>query len=188
MSPPYRKPVTDMDMTERDHQIVALKREGLSFQQIANRVGLSKSGTILGFQRVKKRVEATADNEYVEYKNEQLARIATMREVVADVVAARHVTISNGHVVREIIGRDDEGRPEYGDAYEDHAPVLAAIDRLVKLDDQEAKLLGLYPKQAVSVSRETSEVDAAVIGLIQRAQDRADALRARIDDSGGPAE
>jgi hypothetical protein len=188
MSAPYGKPVADLAMAERQQKIVTLKRDGLSFQQIADQLGISKAAAIRGFQAVKRRVDTAADDDYIEYKSEQLARIATMREVVADIVAARHVTISNGHVVREIIGRDDEGEPEYGDPYEDHSPVLAAIDRLVKLDDQEAKLLGLYPKQAVSISRETSEVDAAVIGLIQRAQDRADTLRARIDDSGGQQE
>lgn len=188
MSPPYGKPVADMDMAERDQRIVALKRQGRSFQQIADELGISKSGAILGFQRVKKRVDEATDEDYAEYRDEQLARIATMREVVADVIAARHVTISNGHVVREITGRDDEGALIYGDAYEDHGPVLAAVDRMVKLDDHEAKLLGIYPKQAVSITRETSEVDAAVIGLIQRAQDRADALRARVGDTPEPPE
>lgn len=177
-----------MDMAERDQKIVALKRQGHSFQQIADELGISKSGAILGFQRVKKRVEAATDEDYAEYRDEQLERIATLREVVADVIGARHVTISNGHVIHEIIGRNDDGTPKYGAPYDDHGPVLAAVDRMVKLDNQEANLLGLYPKQAVSISRETSEVDAAVIGLIQRAQDRAEALRARIGDSSGQVE
>jgi len=183
VSPPYGKPVADMDMAERDQRIVALKRQGRSFQQIADELGISKSGAILGFQRVKKRVDEATDEGYAEYRDEQLARIATMREVVADVVAARHVTISNGHVIREMIGREDDGTPVYGDPYEDHGPVLAAVDRMVKLDDQEAKLLGLYPKQAVSISRETSEVDAAVIDMIRRAQERADAQQAQINEA-----
>lgn len=182
MSPPYGKPVADMDMVERDQKIVALKRQGRSFQQIADELGISKSGAILGFQRVKKRVEAATDEDYIKYRDEQLERVATLREVVADVIGARHVTISNGHVIHEIIGRNDDGTPKYGDAYDDHGPVLAAIDRMVKLDDQEAKLIGLYPKQAVSISRETSEVDAAVIGLIRRAQEKADAVQAQINE------
>lgn len=152
MSPPYGKPVADMKMVERDLKIVALKREGLSFQQIANQVGISKSGVILGFQRVKKRVEAKTDESYAEYREEQLARVATMREVVADIIAARHVTISNGHVISEMTGRDDDGKPVYGDPYEDHGPVMAAVDRMVKLDEHEAKLLGLFAKTEVDVS------------------------------------
>ncbi|HTI77439.1 MAG TPA: hypothetical protein VL634_20740 [Mycobacterium sp.] len=141
------KPFASLTMVERDDRIVKLKREGKSFQQIADELGISKSGAILGFQRVKARVNERADANYEAYRDEQLARIATMRAVVEDVVHAKHVTISNGHVVSRIIGEDEEtGRPIYGEPYEDDAPVLAAVDRMIKLDEREAKLLGLDAK------------------------------------------
>jgi hypothetical protein len=152
MSAPYGKPIADLAMVERQQKIVALKREGFSFQQVADQIGISKAAAIRGFQTVKKRVETATDADYAEYRDEQLARVAMLREVVSDVVAARHVTISNGHVIHEITGRDDEGKPEYGDPYEDHGPVLAAVDRMVKLDEHEAKLLNLFPKAEVNVS------------------------------------
>jgi hypothetical protein len=146
------RPWTALTMAERDEHIVELKGQGLSFQQVADQVGISKSGAILGFQRVKRRVNERADDNYATYRDDQLARIAVLREVVADIVHTRHVTISNGHVISEITGRDDDGKPIYGDPYEDDAPTLAAIDRMVKLDEREAKLLGLDAEQKLNLS------------------------------------
>ncbi len=152
MSPPYGKPLSDLAMADRDTQVVALKRQDLSFQQIADHLGISKAGAVRSFQRAKRRVDAATDADYAAYRDEQLAAIAAMREVCDEIIAARHVSISNGHVVSEITGHDDDGNPLYGDPYEDDAPVLAAIDRRIKLDDQEAKLLGLYAKVEVAHS------------------------------------
>jgi hypothetical protein len=146
------KPLSDLAMAERDTQVVALKRQDLSFQQIADHLGISKAGAIRSFQRTKRRIDNATDADYAAYRDEQLAAIAAMREVCDEIIAARHVSISNGHVVSEIKGIDDDGNLIYGDPYEDDAPVLAAIDRRIKLDDQEAKLLGLYAKVEVSHS------------------------------------
>lgn len=153
MSAPYGKPLSDLAMAERDNQVVALKRQDLSFQQVADQLGISKSAAIRGFQRVKARVEERGELDYVAYRDAQLARVATRRELTEDIMAARHVSISNGHVVSEIIGQDEDGKPIYGDPYEDTGPTLAAIDRLIKLDEQEAKLVpGLYAKVEVDLS------------------------------------
>lgn len=154
MSPPHGKPLSDLAMAERDQKVVALKRQDLSFQQIADHLGISKAGAIRSFQRAKRRVDAASAADYAAYRDEQLASIAAMREVCDEIIAARHVSISNGHVVSEITGHDEDGNPIYGDPYEDDAPVLAAIDRRIKLDDQEAKLLGLYApvKQTVDAT------------------------------------
>lgn len=148
-----QQPTANLAMHERDNRIVELKREGRSFQQIADELGISKSGAILGFQRVKARVDQRADRNYEAYRDEQLARIATLRAVVEDVMHARHVSISNGHVVSEIVGTDPvTDKPIYGDPYEDTAPTLAAVDRMVKLDEREAKLLGLDAKTEIDHS------------------------------------
>jgi hypothetical protein len=151
------EPTDHLAMVEKDNRIVALKREGLTFQQVADQLGISKSGAIKGFQRVKARVEERGEIDYMAYRDEQLARVATRRELAEDIMAARHVSISNGHVVSEITGQDEDGKPIYGDPYEDTGPTLAAIDRLIKLDEQEAKLVpGLYGKTEIDVSGDIS--------------------------------
>jgi hypothetical protein len=138
---PQHDPEATAAATEREAVIVRLKREGLTFDEIGQRFGVSKQVVHRQFHRAIRRgltVQVDA------YRDEQLARIEAAREVVMDVLHARHVVVSNGHVVSEITGQDAEGKPIYGEPLVDDGPVLAAVDRLVKLDDQEARLLGLY--------------------------------------------
>ncbi len=167
------------ETAELKRRIVELKDEGLSFREVAAEVDRDLHTVWRHYQNAMREIPAAAVEEHqknvARRLDEQLRRIDMERESVMDVLAKgkRTVITPAGKVIPDV---------------EDDQALLAAVDRLVKLDDQEAKLLGLYPKQAVSISRETSEVDVAVIGLIQRAQDRANALRARIDDSGGQQE
>lgn len=140
MSAP-RDPMVDLGTAEQDERIVQLKREGRTFQEIAATMGISKTTAIRGFHRVKQRVERRAEEDYATYRDEQLARIEVQREVVMDVMTGKHLAVSNGIVVRV------DGEP-----LEDSMPALAAVDRLVKLDDQEAKLVGIYAEKKVAVT------------------------------------
>lgn len=87
-------------------------------------------------------------------------RLEMERQAAIEVLTARHLTVSNsGALVMD----------ENGEALEDDAPVLAALDRLnrirdaqVKLADHEAKLLGLYAKTEVN---HTGGVTYRVIGV-----------------------
>lgn len=140
---------TQADTAERDAQILALKRQDLSFQQIADQLGISRAAAHRGFHRALPRV---TEPEAKAYRAEHLARLELRREVVLGILETRHVTISNGHVVSEIIGTGDDGKPIYGEPYEDDGVVMAASAELGRIDDQEAKLLGLYAKLEVEHS------------------------------------
>jgi len=71
-----------------------------------------------------------------------LERLQDYRRLVYRVAVAKHyVTTQAGNVVHY------DGKPVLDDA-----PVLQAVDRLLKTDDTEAKLLGLYAP-AKSASR-----------------------------------
>lgn len=139
---------------ELDAKIIDLKHNGgLTFQAIADHLGLSKGYVHRCFWRG---VRSIAEPAATAYRAAQLARIEMAREAVLEVMAAKHLVVSNGHIVSEIVGHhplvDDAGEPHplagepiYGDPLIDDGPVLAAVDRLDKLDDREARLLGLYP-------------------------------------------
>ena len=90
-----------------------------------------------GFYRA---VRLIGQPEAQEYRDRQLARLALARAACLDVLARLHVHVSGGQVVRDS-----------GEVVEDDGPVLAAVDRLLKVDDQEARLLGLYPAGSVQV-------------------------------------
>jgi hypothetical protein len=145
----HSKPLTDLERAEMDARIMELKRQDLSFQQIADQLGISRAAAHRGFHRALPRITEPAATAY---RAEHLARLELVREVVMGILETRHVTISNGHVVSEITGVDDDGKPIYGEPYEDDAAVLAAANTLLKIDDQEATLLGLKAKAEIAVS------------------------------------
>jgi hypothetical protein len=149
----------------------------MEFREIAAEVGRDVSTVWRHYQRAMRAIPAAAIEEHqkkiAQRLDEQLQRIDLERDVLMDILTKRHVHISNGRVVLELKGFDN-GKPIYGEPYEDDAPTMQAIDRLGRLDDQEAKLLGLYPKQTISVERPTSDVDKAVIGYIERAKAKAE--------------
>jgi hypothetical protein len=146
---PHSQPATDLARAELDNQVLALKRQDLSFDEIGKHLGISKATAHRAFHRALPRIvepEATA------YRSEHLARLAMAREVVMEIIGTRHVVISNGHIVSEIIGVYEDGKPIYGEPYEDDGVTLAALDRLVKIDEREARLLGIDAEQKVNLS------------------------------------
>lgn len=129
---------SDASCAQYDLDVWTLKRQGLSFQAVADRLGMSKAAAFRAFERAQHNLPPQGVDGY---RAEMYARINAAREAVMDVLNARHITINNGVIIRE------DGTPVLDDA-----PVLAAVDRLVKLDDQEAKLRGAYPKTEVNLS------------------------------------
>jgi AcrR family transcriptional regulator len=130
---------------ERRVRIVELRDQGLTFREIVAETGLAYGTVWQHYQKAMRDLPAAISEAHAERAaervGEQLRRIDMEREAVMEVLTARHVTVNQGRVVTE------DGQPILDDA-----PVLAAVDRLVKLDDQEAKLLGLYAEQKVNLS------------------------------------
>ena len=126
-------------------RVVELRDQNLSFRQIAAELSLDVHTVWRQYQKAMRDIPAEAIAEHAanqaKRRAEQLERIDMERESVMEVLTAFHVTVSQGRVV-----------DLNGDPVADTGPVLAAIDRLVKLDDQEAKLLGLYAKAELNVS------------------------------------
>lgn len=124
-------------------QIVKLRNDGLTFRQIAAEVHRSLDVVWNHYQKAMRDIPAAAVAAHAEQvaarREEQLRRIDLEREAVMEVLAKskRTVITPSGKVIPDV---------------EDDQALLAAVDRLVKLDDQEAKLLGLNAKTEVNVS------------------------------------
>jgi hypothetical protein len=125
-----RTPRTQVEVAELTARILDAKNHGLTFLQIAAREGISNGYTyklyLAGLHDIPRE---SAD----ELREKQLTRIHAQREVLQQIVDRAHVTVNQGRV----ISTDD------GELVIDDGPVMAAVDRLIKLDDQEARLLGL---------------------------------------------
>ncbi len=132
------KPFDTPEAAEFDARVIGLRKQGLTFREIADEVDRTVSHVYKSFQRGLKRITAPNVNEY---REAQLLRIESERAIVEDILLGLHVTVSNGRVFGDI---------------PDSAPVLAAIDRLIKLDAQEADLLGLKAATKMSVDAQVS--------------------------------
>ena len=151
---------TALSVAEKRAAVVAAVHDGKPFRQIAAELGISKSYAHELFQAA---LQLIPVENVQAYREQQLADLALARRVAREILGRHHVSISNGHVVSEITGQDEEtGKPIYGDPYEDSGPELAALDRLMKIGQREAEILGSDAEKKVSMS---GSVTYEVLGL-----------------------
>lgn len=144
---------------DQDAEILRLKRTGLTYVQIGERLGISIASVHRGFYRA---LPTIAEPEATEFRNEHLKRLDLQREVVMDILTKKHVVIQNGHAVSEVIYDENGKATGYGENYEDDSVVMAAVEQLRKIDESERKLLGLDARAQVEVA---AAVRYEVVGL-----------------------
>lgn len=139
------------ETAELKARIIRLRDEGLSFREIADEVDRDVACVWRHYKTEMDKVVAPAAETHAvraeQRKEAQLRRIDMQREIHEAIIMAAHKTVTVSGKVLEV---------------EDHGPIFAATDRLVKLDDQEAKLLGLNAKAEVN---HTGEVAYRFIGV-----------------------
>jgi hypothetical protein len=135
----------------RDAEVLAYRARGWTYSRIANEMGYSdKSGARKACERaLAADIRETTD----EAKAILLTDLNAAKQAAWAVLEANHITISNGHVIRL------DGAP-----VPDDAPVLAAIDRIVRIDQEIAKILGVYAPAKHEV-RHIDEIDARLLAL-----------------------
>lgn len=143
-------PMTGTPSEETKHkqcQILAMRRDAMSFPQIAKQLGhtspyVHKLYTKALKDIIKEDVESTRAIE--------LMRLDKLYREATKVLDSFHPMVNSGEVVRDVI--DDEiGQPVINPAtgnpvmvrLQDVGPRLAAIDRAVRIMDRRARLLGL---------------------------------------------
>ena len=129
------------DAAGRDAEAVQLRCRGLSYRQIAADLGMSVSSV---HDAVHRALAEIVREDVGQLRALELERLDSMEAAVWQVLERKHLTVSNGRVVYH----EDE-------PLEDDAPVLHAVDRLLRIAERRARLLGL--DQPVRV-----DVDAAL--------------------------
>lgn len=131
-----RNPAT----TDTDAEAARLRSRGLSYRQIAEQLGMSVSSAHDAVRRAMAAVIAEPASDAIAF---ELDRLDRMYQAALKVLESHHVTVSQGKVV------ELDGVP-----LEDDGPVLAAIDRMVKISESRRKLLGLDQPAKTQVSGE----------------------------------
>ena len=119
-----------LETAERDGEIARLRSTGMSFADIGAQFGISRQAAHQGFKRA---LAETVREASEDVRVTELARLDRLYQEALAVLAARHLVVQNGRVVR-----DADGEPLV-----DPKPRLGAIDRALKVQERRAKLLGL---------------------------------------------
>lgn len=172
------------DAARLDARIIELKDSGLSFREIASHPDVNRTLSYVHrcYRRGIQRIAAPAVEQY---RERQLAEIAAERALLDDIVAHTHKLVSNGHIISDIVGRGDDGKPIYGEALPDFTAVLAALDRRAKLRSQEQDLLpGLKaPTKVDATVTETTQADVELAAMIREQQARNAVVEAQLRES-----
>lgn len=154
-----------IDTAERDAKAARLKVEGLSYQQIADRLGFTDRSTAA--KAAKRALAEVVQEPAEELRKLELERLDDMYRRSYAVLEREHLTVSQGRVVC-LENEAGEKVP-----LPDDGPVLAAVDRLLKIQDRRAKLLGLdAPTQVQATVTEVTQADLELTDLISEAKAR----------------
>lgn len=141
--------IDTLESAQRDAEAARLRSRGLSYRQIASELGyFDGSGARKAVQRALAAIRAEGAEEVRQLQLQQLDYLTTK---ALEVLERHHVTVSNGRLIKV----DDQ-------PLEDDGPVLQAIDRLLKIQERRAKLLGLdAPTQHQVVTLDAIEAEIA---------------------------
>ena len=135
----------------RDSEALALKARGWTYDRIAGEMGYSDRS---GARKAVERSMANSVRETTEAaKTLLIADLEAAKQAVWAVLEANHLVISEGRVVTLD-----------GDPLPDDEPVLKAVDRLVKIDQELAKIYGAYAPAKHEV-RTIDAIDARLLEL-----------------------
>jgi hypothetical protein len=144
----------DPTTPERAVEAMRLRTRGMSYREIAQEMGFNNESAVRDL--VSRALLATLSEPADDLRQLELQRLDFMWAAVLKVLERHHVTVSNGKVIY------------LGDTpLHDDAPILAAVDRLVKIQDRRAKLLGLDAPQRVEVLT-IDAIDAELARLTQQ--------------------
>ena len=130
----------------KQKQILRMKMDGYSFPQIADHYG-NTQGYI--YKLYKKALKTIIVEDVQEYRKTELIKLEALEKEVMKVLRTTHVMVNSGSVIRDSLEDEngnlvmDEDNNPVIVKLQDTGPILAAVDRAVKLMERRAKLLGL---------------------------------------------
>lgn len=138
--------VSNPETIERDTQAFNMRSRGCTYSEIAIALEFTDEGHVaLALRRhVQRRIAPDID----EHRARADEELDAMQRAVLRVLETTHLKVNDGRVVY-YDGTDGSGPPK---ALEDDSPVLAAVDRWLKIQDRRAKLFGLDAATKVETS------------------------------------
>jgi hypothetical protein len=132
-------------MEERLERELTLRRRGASYRQIARDVNTSAATVHRDIVGELARLARKNEGKTAEWRELELQRLDALDVVASNILATRHITVSNGRVVID---------PRTAQPFTDDDVTLRAIAALLRISERRARLLGLDAptKQEISGS------------------------------------
>lgn len=146
--------------------ILQMYRDEPNISAIARELGLSAPFT---YKMYMKALNAIIAPEVEAHRKLETIRLDVMHTEAMRILKAFHPYISSGSVVRDIV-EDENGNPIVDERtgqfktvrLQDSAPVLRAIDRLIKISERRARLWGLDAPVKTAFTDPTGEEESII--------------------------
>lgn len=137
---------------KRRADAVDMRLGGATYNEIADRLGYaSKAAAYVDITRALEASVAEQRRSVEAYRQEELQSLDVLLAEAWTVLRREHVTVSHGKIIKD----------ETGEKLVDDGPVLQAIDRILKIRERRAKLLGLdapMKVQAITIDAIDAEI------------------------------
>lgn len=140
---------------ERRTRVLAMRIEGHGNHEIAAALGITEQLASKDYRAAMDAREADLGKTRAELLPLEVAKLDALERAAWKVLRTRHVLAQQGKIV---CGTD--GKP-----LEDDAPVLASVDRILKIAERRARLLGLDAPLRAKVEV-TDAIDADIERLV----------------------
>lgn len=165
--PPNRQPSHRAMVAQRRAKAIELKNRGLSWQQVAEQMTPEYNDTegvpsaafaCVDVTRALKQASKELNMGLEEYREAARMRLDGLRRQVFAVLARPHYVLHAGQ-----IARDEDGNP-----IRDDGPILAAVDRLLRIEERQAKIDGTdaSEKLTIALDRRVDEETTVVVESI----------------------
>lgn len=142
-------------IAERRARVLAMRVEQRPYREIAITLGISEDVAAKDYERAVEARRTALDAQRNVAVAIELAKLDALEQAAWKVLRARHLLAQQGRIVT-----DGNGVP-----LEDDAPTLAAIDRILKIAERRARLLGLDAPLRAKVEV-TDALDADIERLV----------------------
>lgn len=159
---------------EKRAMALALRHDGHSYEAIGKHVGEQFAGepysAMFAHRLVHDAIKAIYKDKVEDVLKLELERLDAMQLDVLGVLRANHYIVSGGTIVRDYL-RDEHGNIRVDTstgtpltaAIVDDGPRLAAVDRLLKIQERRSRLLGLDKPTKVAPTTPDGEKQASFV-------------------------
>jgi len=163
---------TNAHFAEEQRICYEMRLRGMPLRAIAEATGLSLTTV---WRRIDCEIKETLDPLRSKVRELEIERLDRMQLIVLAVLEREHLVISDGRVVYRT-DANGEKTP-----VQDPGPALAAIDRLLKIQERRARLLGLdAPTKVDTTITESAQLAPDTAAMIADAKAMAEAQEAAI--------